>query len=182
MYELVAPRWFEFWKKPTAVRITGNQIPILASIPARDGNGLYVLARMDEGAMRAYDPHSEKLVPFLDDVSMVQFVISPDRQWMAYTEYPSRHLWKSRLDGSEKLQLTNSVDGDAEQWSPDGKSLVYSNFKNLYLVSADAGTPEKLTPDGHGDISPAWSPDGKSIAFSYLTLPELPLRIFTYLI
>jgi len=35
-------------------------------------------------------------------------VISPDRQWMAYSEYPSRHLWKSRLDGSEKVQLTSS--------------------------------------------------------------------------
>ena len=177
VYELVAPRWFEFWKKPTAVRITGNQIPILASIPARDSNGLYVLARMDEGAMRAYDPHSGKLAPYLDDFPMVQFVISPDRQWMAYTEYPSRHLWKSRLDGSEKVQLTNSF-AMMEQWSPDGKSLVYSNFKNLYLVSADGGAPQKLTPDGHGDIAPTWSPDGKSIAFSYFPNPGVPLRIF----
>ena len=31
VYELVAPRWFEFWRKLTPVRITGNQIPILAS-------------------------------------------------------------------------------------------------------------------------------------------------------
>lgn len=176
VYELVTPRWFEFWKKPAAVRITGNQIPILSYTPTRDGNGLYVLARMDEGAMRAYDPHSGKLVPFLDDLPMVQFVISPDRQWMAYTEYPSRHLWKSRLDGSEKLQLTDSF-AVMQQWSPDGKSLVYSNFNNLYLVSADGGAPQKLTPDGHDDIAPTWSPDGKSIAFSYFPYPDVPLRI-----
>jgi eukaryotic-like serine/threonine-protein kinase len=176
VYELVAPRWFEFWKKPAAVRITGNQVSILAFTPSRDGNGVYVLGRMDEGAIRAYDPHSGKLVPFLDDLSMLEFVISRDRQWMAYSEYPSRHLWKSKLDGSEKVQLTNSY-AVMQQWSPDGKWLVYSNWDNLYLVSADGGAPEKLTPDGHGDVAPTWSPDGKSIAFNYFPFPGQPRRI-----
>jgi eukaryotic-like serine/threonine-protein kinase len=58
--------------------------------------------------MRAYDPHSQRLLPYLDDLSMLEFVISPHRQWMAYSEYPSRHLWKSRLDGSERVELTSS--------------------------------------------------------------------------
>jgi Tol biopolymer transport system component len=131
---------------------------------------------MDEGAMRAYDPHSGKLLPFLDDISMLQFVISPDRQWMAYSEYPSRHLWKSKLDGSDKVELTNSY-AEMPEWSPDGKWLVYSDWKNLYLVSADGGVPEKLTPDGHGDLAPTWFPDGKSIAFSYFPNPGVRLRI-----
>jgi Tol biopolymer transport system component len=157
VYELVAPRWFEFWKKPAAIRITGNEVSIRAFTPTRDGNGLYVLGRMDEGAMRAYDPHSRKLVPFLDDPSMLEFAISPDRQWMAYSVYPSGHLWKSKLDSSERMQLTNSH-AVMQQWSPDGKWLVYSNWHNLYLVSADGGAPEKLTQDGHGDIAPAWFP------------------------
>ena len=63
---------------------------------------------MDEGSMRAYDPRTGKLVPFLESLSMLEFVISPDRQWMAYSEYPTRYLWKSRLDGSEKVQLTSA--------------------------------------------------------------------------
>ena len=176
VYEVVRPRWFELWSKPAAVRITGNQISILATTPTRDGNGLFVLGRMDEGAMRAYDPHSGKLLPFLDDISMLQFVISPDRQWMAYSEYPSRHLWKSKLDGSDKVELTNSY-AEMPEWSPDGKWLVYSDWKNLYLVSADGGVPEKLTPDGHGDLAPTWFPDGKSIAFSYFPNPGVRLRI-----
>jgi Tol biopolymer transport system component len=176
LYELVAPRWFAFWKKPAAVRITGNQIPILDSTPTRDGQGVFVLGRMDEGATRAYDPLSRKLVPFLDDLSMLSFVISPDRQWMAYSEYPSRHLWKSKLDGSEKVQLTDSY-AEMQQWSPDGKWLVYSDWHNLYLISADGGAPEKLTPDGPHDIAPTWSPDGKSIAFNYFPYPGQPLSI-----
>ena len=170
-YELVAPRWFEFWKKPAPVRLTGNQIPILASTPSRDSRGLFVLSRMDEGAMRAYDPRMKKLAPFLDDLSMLGFVISPDRQWMAYTEYPSRYLWKSKPDGSEKLQLTHSY-AVMQQWSPDGKWLVYSDWKHLFLVSSDGGAPEKLTPDGNTPIAPTWSADGKTIAFSYFPVPD----------
>ena len=176
VYELVARRWFEFWKKPAPVRITGNEISVLASAPSRDSRGLFVLSRMDQGAMRAYDPKLKKLAPLLEDVSMLGFVISPDRQWMAYTEYPSRNLWKSRLDGSEKLQLTHSY-AVMEQWSPDGKWLVYSDWKHLFLVSSDGGAPQKLPLDGPTPIAPTWSSDGKTIAFSYFPLPETLLRI-----
>jgi serine/threonine protein kinase len=177
IYELVAPHWFEFWKKPAAVRITGNQISILASAPSRDSRGLFVLSKMDEGAMRAYDPLLKKLAPLLEDVSMLGFVISPDRQWMAYTEYPSRSLWKSRLDGSEKLQLTSNSYSVMEQWSPDSKWLVYSDWKHLFLVSSDGGAPQKLTPDGNTPIAPTWSPDGKTIEFSYFPVPDKVPRI-----
>jgi len=177
VYELVAPRWFEFWKKPAPVRLTGNQIPILASTPSRDSRGLFVLSQMDQGALRAYDPALKKLAPFLEDLSMLGFVISPDRQWMAYTEYPSRNLWKSKLDGSEKFQLTNSY-AIMEQWSPDGKWLVYSDWKDLFLVSSDGGAPQTLTPDGETPIAPTWSSDGKTIAFSYFPVPDKLPRIW----
>jgi serine/threonine protein kinase len=171
VYELIAPRWFEFWKKPAAVRITGNQVPILSSTPTRDGKGLFVLGRMDEGSMRAYDPRTGKLIPFLESLSMLEFVISPDRRWMAYTEYPSRYLWKSRPDGSEKVQLTSAY-AAMQQWSPDGKWLAYTDWTNIYLVSADGGTPRKLVSSGHNDVAPTWFPDGKSIAFNYFPFPD----------
>jgi Tol biopolymer transport system component len=176
VYELVAPRWFEFWKGPTAVRLTGNQLSIQAITPAPGGDGVYVLGLVDQGTMRAWDPHSGKMMPYLDNLSMLALATSPDGQWMAYLEYPSRHLWRSRLDGSEKLQLTNSYAGMV-QWSPDGKWLVYSDWRNLYRVSADGGAPEKLTPDGHYDVQPSWFPDGKKIAFNYFPYPGQPLRI-----
>jgi serine/threonine protein kinase len=176
LYELATPPWFAFWKKPTAARITGNQLPILAATPMRDSQGLFVLGKTDEGATRAYDPRSKKLLPYLDDLSMLAFVISPDRQWMAYSEYPSRHLWKSRLDGSEKVQLTNSY-AVMQQWSPDGKYLAYSDWRNVYLVSTAGGPPQKLTPDGADGVAPSWSRDGKSIAFNNFPFPDKPFNI-----
>jgi Tol biopolymer transport system component len=176
LYELVTPPWFAFWRKPTAVRVTGNQLPILAAAPMRDSHGLFVLGKTDEGAMRAYDPRSKKLLPYLDDLSMIEFVISPDRQWMAYTEYPTRHLWKSRLDGSERVQLTSST-ADMEQWSPDGKWLAYTDMQNVYMVSAAGGAPQQLTPDAMDGVAPSWFPDGKSIAFNNFPYPNKPFRI-----
>ena len=175
IYELVPPRWFEFWKAPKAVRITGSQVNIEASVPAREGDSLFILGRMDQGAMEAYDSKAKKFVPFLDGLPALEFVLSPDRQWMAYTEYPTGHLWKSRLDGSDKVQLTGSY-AVMQRWSPDGKSLVYSDWQNLYLVSADGGAPEKLTQAGQHAVAPTWSPDGKSIVFSYYDFTEEPLR------
>jgi serine/threonine protein kinase len=176
LYELAAPPWFAFWRKPTAVRITGNQLPILAAAPMRDSQGLFVLGKTDEGAMRACDSRSKKLLPYLDDLSMIEFVISPDRQWMAYSEYPSRHLWKSRLDGSERVQLTSST-AVMQQWSPDGKWLTYTDFNNVYLVSAAGGAPQKLTPDAAAGVAPSWFPDGKSIAFNNYPYPNKPFGI-----
>jgi serine/threonine protein kinase/Tol biopolymer transport system component len=175
VYELVPPRWFEFWKAPKVMRITGNQVNIQASVPAHEGEALFVLGRMDQGAMQAYDPNAKKFVPFREGLPAVEFVLSPDRQWMAYTEYPSGYLWKSRLDGSDPLQLTNSY-AVMQQWSPDGKSLVYCDWQNLYMVSADGGAPEKLTLAGEHAVEPTWSHDGKSIAFSYYNFTDEPLK------
>jgi serine/threonine protein kinase len=166
VYELIEPRWFEFWKKPFAAILTTNQLDIQGLAPGPDGDSLFVLGQADQGEMFVLDPATGKYIPFLDGLAASGFVISPDRQWMAYSDFPFGRLWKSRLDGSEPTQLT-TVPAFVEQWSPDGKSLVYSDGNKLYLISADGGSPEKLIPTGEDEALPSWLPDGKSIAFAY---------------
>jgi Tol biopolymer transport system component/tRNA A-37 threonylcarbamoyl transferase component Bud32 len=165
VYELIKPRWFEFWKKPWAIRLTGNQLNITDAVPARDSKSLFVLGRVDTGTMQVFDPRAGKLVPFLGGLPALEFVVSPDRQWMAYTDYPSLHLWKSRLDGSDAVQLTK-VPAYMEEWSPDGKWIAYSDWRKIYRISADGGVPEKVMPEGDFEVIPTWSPDGKSIYFN----------------
>ncbi len=173
VYELVAPRWFEFWKTPAAVRITGNQIPILASAPARDSHHLFVLGTPAQGAMQALDPRTGKMEPYLGGLSASEFAISPDGQWMAYSEFPTAFLWKSKVDGSQPIQLTSSG-VSMERWSPDGKSLVYTDGYKLNLISAAGGAPEKLIPTGEHEVMPTWSHDGKSIFFSHYNFTDQP--------
>jgi serine/threonine protein kinase/Tol biopolymer transport system component len=165
VYEVIPPPWFEPWTKPEAVRITGNQVDIQDSTPAPDSKALFVLGRLDQGTTLALDPRSKTLTPFLNGISALEFVVSPDRQWMAYTEYPSGHLWKSRVDGSDALQLTDAP-AYMEQWSPDAKWIVYSDWHKLYRVLADGGSPEKLIESGDDEVMPTWFPDGQSIAFN----------------
>jgi serine/threonine protein kinase/Tol biopolymer transport system component len=165
VYELVRPRWFQFWKKPQAIRLTGNQLNITDATPARDSNGLYVLGRVESGAMQVFDPRAGKLVPFLGGLPALELVVSPDHQWIAYTDYPSEHLWKSRLDGSQAVQLTETP-ATMEQWSPDGKWIAYSDWRKIYRVSANGGEPEKLMAEGDYEVMPTWSPDGMSIFFN----------------
>jgi TolB protein len=56
-------------------------------------------------------------------------------------------------------------------WSPDSHRLVYSRSVNgnsdIYVLSIDRGTEERLTDDPGADLVPAWSPDGARIAFGH---------------
>jgi Tol biopolymer transport system component len=51
------------------------------------------------------------------------------------------------------------------------KRKATTDWNQLYLVSLDGGTPEKLVENPHNEIAPDWWPDGKSIAFNEYPLP-----------
>ena len=164
VYEYIEP-WPHLWRKPYAVRLTPEQPEVIATAPSRDGDGLFVVGRTAQGAMHFYDEKEKRFVPYLGGLAATQFVISRDRKWMVYSDYPRGYLWRCRLDGSEKLQLTNSL-SQMPTWSPDGRWIAYSDWHELYRVSVDGGTPEKLTSEGFQEVLPSWSPDGKAIYFN----------------
>jgi Tol biopolymer transport system component len=51
-------------------------------------------------------------------------------------------------------------------WSPDGKTLCYSDLRDLWLVPASGGPARQLTDEGAVDVEPVWSPDGRRIYFA----------------
>ena len=52
-------------------------------------------------------------------------------------------------------------------WSPDGKTICFSDFRDLYLVPSDGSAPpERLTTAHAMDRNPVWSVDGRWIYFS----------------
>ena len=94
--------------------------------------------------------------------------------------YPEGSLWRSRLDGSERLQLTfPPVRAGAPRWSPDGKTIALHALTQaearICIISADGGKIEQVTPGRFLEISPAWSSDGGSLIFS--SAPSCPLRL-----
>jgi eukaryotic-like serine/threonine-protein kinase len=177
LYEYFEPRWYEFWNKPYAVRLTPGQPEVAGMAPSRDGNGMFVVARLAQGALHSYDEKEKRFLPYLGGLPATQLVVSPDRKWMAYTDYPRGFLWRCKIDGGEKLQLTNTF-AQMPTWSPDSRWIAYSDWHELYRVSVDSGAPEKLTSEGFTEVLPSWSPDGKSIYFNdYPIAGHLRIRI-----
>ena len=177
LYEYLEPRWYEFWKEPYAVRLTPGQPEVTGMAPSRDGNGMFVVGRLAQGSLHFYDEKGKRFLPYLGGLPATQLVISPDRHWMVYTDYPRGYLWRCKIDGSEKLQLTDTF-AQMPNWSPDSKWIAYTDWNEIYRVSVDSGAPEKLTSEGFTELLPSWSPDGKSIYFNDYPIPgHLRIRI-----
>lgn len=71
-------------------------------------------------------------------------------------------------DGSNKRVITN-INSTAPAWSPDGTRIVFmSNVGgnwDIWTVSRDGGSPQRMTDDVGNDGLPIYSPDGSKIAF-----------------
>lgn len=123
-----------------------------------------------------FDVHRGQFEPFLSGVQGNSLSISRDGAWIAYVTSPDEVLWRSRLDGSERLQLTSGTLHAADpRWSPDGTQIVFSggpggHASRIYSVSSAGGAPEPLTDGSAIDEDPDWSADGQSLVFArYLT-------------
>jgi len=116
-----------------------------------------------------YDTKAKQLVPFLGDISAGEVDVSRDGEWVTYTDYPEGNVWRSKIDGSERLQLTFPPFYAREpRWAPDGKQIVFAWFQSkIFVVSANGGVPQQLMPEDKPDVAGAatWSPDGNSIVF-----------------
>ena len=80
-----------------------------------------------------------------------------------------KEIYVSHLDGSEKFQVTdNHTINLSPSWSPDGRSVIYSSFKDrnqtLYIFELFSGKETKFNPRGPGKyLSGKISPDGQSV-------------------
>jgi Tol biopolymer transport system component len=140
----------------------------MGPVPSKDGRKLFVMGWQQRGELTRYDFKSREFVPFMSGISAEGPSFSRDRQWVAYTSIPGGNLWKSKMDGSERLQLTFPPFTAYEpRWSPDGRSIAFQGIMpgqpwKMYLISADGGAPEEVMT-GIGDLG--WSPDGNSLIF-----------------
>jgi len=119
-----------------------------------------------------FDSKSQQFLPYLSGISAEGVSFSRDGAWVAYVTFPEGTLWRSKTDGTERLQLTSPpVRAFQPVWSPEGKRIAFmglsgpgKNWK-IYMVPAEGGNPEALTPGEGNEADPAWSPDGRSLVF-----------------
>jgi len=74
--------------------------------PSRDGKKLFVIGSERRVELVKYDLKSRRFEPYLSGISAEGVSFSKDGQWEAYASTPEGTLWRSKLDGSDRMRIT----------------------------------------------------------------------------
>src|SRR5208282_1630426 len=111
------------------VQLTAGPLSFHSPQPSLDGKRIFAIGEQRRGELERFDAKSSQFVPYLAGVSASDVSFSRDGQWVAYTTYPEYSIWRSRIDGSDKLQLTRPpFELDHPVWSADGKKILFEGF------------------------------------------------------
>jgi len=149
------------------IQLTAGPLSYLVPQPSVDGKRIFAIGVQPRAELVRYDIKSHQFVPYLGGISAGQVSFSKDGQWLVYASYPEGEIWRSRVDGSEKLQLTQSSLGNASPtFSSDGKQIAYVGWEpgkglRVYVIPADGGTPRNLGIEA-GAVE--WCGEGNSVS------------------
>jgi Tol biopolymer transport system component len=166
--------------RPVPIRLTNGPLSYELPFPSADGKHLYTIGRKQRGDLVQFDRNSRQFVPFLSGISAIDLSVSKDGKWVAYESYPDHCLWRSRIDGSERLQLTYPPTYVFYPGiSPDGTKVAYGSLDEngnpaAYVISIDGGVPRKIVENA--PVAANWSPDGNSVVA--LVVPAANIKNF----
>ena len=166
------------------IELTSGPLSFSIPVSSMDGKQIFVDGFLDRGELMRYDQQRRTWARYLSGISAADLDFSRDGEWVTYTLVPEGTLWRSRVDGSERLQLTiPPLRTSMPRWSPDGKNIVFTGLKpggvwTIYLLPADGGTPEALAPGNHLQQDPNWSLDGTRIVYGEGNFSPAAIHVF----
>lgn len=166
------------------IRLTSGPLEFSWPLPSTGSEIIFALGALKRSEIMRYDLHSRDYVPYLFGLSAEFVSFSQDANWFVYSSYPDATLWRARMDGTQKVQLTfRPMRVYGPRWSPDGSRIAFmgnlpGKSMNVYTVSADGHALEQILPEERDQADPNWSPDGNSIIFGGMgTNYCVPIRV-----
>lgn len=153
-------------------QLTSGPIDWDVPIFSKDGKKIFATGSTHVGQLMRLDPKSNQFQPFLGGISADLVAFSKDGQSVAYVSYPDGVLWRTKRDGSGRIQLTTRpLQPVSLAWSPNGSQLALMadspKGTHTWIVPAEGGSPKRLLPNDSGEEKdPSWSPDGSRIIFA----------------
>ena len=149
----------DWWRKvpQQPVQLTTGPLQFGSPLPSKDGKRLFMVGVQQRAELVRYDAKSGDFAPYLEGISAGDVDFSRDGQWVTYVSYPDDTLWRSKLDGSARLQLTYPpMRTGLGHWSADGQQIAFAGALpgkpwRIYLISKDGGSPQSLDFDNRGD-------------------------------
>jgi Tol biopolymer transport system component len=163
--------WFLGKKIRVPSRLTAGPLNYTSPLPSVEGKKLFAIGEQPRGELVRYDNKVGQFVPYLSGISAYGVSFSTDGKWVAYVTCPEGKLWRSRTDGTERLQLTFSpMYAYQPYWSQDGEKIAFMGAAvgkswQVYVVPAAGGNPALVSPEDRNHADPSWSPDELSLAF-----------------
>jgi DNA-binding winged helix-turn-helix (wHTH) protein/Tol biopolymer transport system component len=153
------------------IQLTAGPIAFDHPIAIPDGNRIFAIGSHNEYQLLRIDPKTSVKTAMLAESGATDMDFSLDGQWVVYAARENGTLWKSRIDGSGRVQLTAGATGAfAPHWSPDQKEILFTGFlldsqPRLYVVSSQGGSPHSILPSNNkwASVSGDWRTDGRQI-------------------
>ncbi|HEV2174879.1 MAG TPA: hypothetical protein VGR71_15005, partial [Nitrospira sp.] len=152
-------------------QITAGPMSFGNPSPAPDNKKIWAIGVQPVVEVVKYEAAKRKYVPLIPGLSATDVDFSADGKWISYVAIPEGTLWRSRANGSDRLQLTSGDDRTAlPRWSPDGRQIAFVSMKpgeswKLYTVPANGGAPHPVVQESGSQIDANWSADGQQLMF-----------------
>lgn len=138
LYTIDHPVGADIWTTPVQsgilrrhsqpTQLTNGPLTYSGVAPGPDGKKTYAIGTKPRGELVRYDAKTKQFVPFLGGISATHPTFSRDGQWVVYRSYSDHTLWRSRPDGTDRLQLTYPpFDASDPEISQDGKQVVFQS-------------------------------------------------------
>ncbi len=155
--------------------ITNDPLAYETPSTSPDGDRVYFIgANLQWELLRAL-PRSTMFTVLAQNLSTAALAeYSQDGKWVAWLNVSDFSLWRSRIEGTERIELTTPpLRIFNMKWSPDNRRLALMAKEpgkpwKIYLIDSEGGKLTPLLDEDRNEADPDWSPDGQSIVFGRL--------------